>query len=57
MTATQSITVKQVKEMNAKGMIVYPYPRQGRIAINGGASKPATKEALKEARRFLDSQK
>lgn len=51
------ITAKQVKEMDAKGMIMFPYPRKGRISINGGASKPATKAACVEARRILNAQK
>jgi len=57
MTNTEQVTAAQVKEMNAKGVIVFPYPRKGMISINGGQSKPATKSALAEARKYLDANK
>lgn len=57
MTATKIITAAEVKAWNLKGFVVFPYPRQKRISLNGGASKPATKEALIEARKFLNSKK
>lgn len=48
------ITVLKVKELNKNGQIAYPYPRLLRISVNGGASRPATKAACIEARKFLD---
>jgi Zn-finger domain-containing protein len=40
------LTLKEVKETLDRNGMAYPYPRLGKVSINGGRGQEATKEAL-----------
>ena len=47
------ITLDYVKKILSMGGIAYPYPRLGKISINGSRGQIATKEAIKHAQQIL----
>jgi hypothetical protein len=40
------LTLNEVKEILDRNGMAYPYPRLGKVSINGGRGQEATKEAL-----------
>ena len=40
-------TTKEIKELIAKGCVVYAYPRKKQITVNGGKYYKATKAQIK----------
>lgn len=51
------VSAADVKAVIDAGGVVFPYPRKGAVAINGGRLKPATKAAIKLAQEWVKSQK
>jgi hypothetical protein len=57
MIAIETVTDARVREIISLGGVVFPYPRKGRISINGGRLQPATKQALQLAKEYVKSKK
>jgi hypothetical protein len=51
------ITLDNVKQVLSMGGIAFPYPRLGKISINGGRGQTATKDAIKHAQQVLKDKK
>ncbi len=51
------ITLDNVKQVFLMGGLAYPYPRLGKISINGGRGEVATKDAIKYAQQVLKARK
>jgi len=51
------ITLDDVKQVFSSGGLAYPYPRLGKISINGGKGALATKEAIQYAQQVLKARK
>lgn len=48
----EKITAKDVNRIHELGGVVWPYPKKGRVSLNGFPAKPATPEALQIARKI-----
>lgn len=51
------ITLDNVKQVLSMGGIAFPYPRLGKISINGSRGQTATKEAIRHAQQVLKDRK